>query len=235
MIRLLHRGDIPPLCEHTEDQSHFPKAPLQHILRALRQPADGVDPNGPQFFGGGRPHIEQVLHRQGVDDLLVVILLDPGDGVRLFVVAPQFGGDLVVGHADAGRDAQFRLDPAADLPGDGHGGAVQPHAARHIQPVLIQAKRLHLVGVVLVDLSGIAADANILVHVGGQGNKLGATLFCLPDGHAGFDAVGLGDIIRGEYDAVPLLLAPTHRQRRVPQFRVALHLDAGVEAVHITV
>ena len=38
MMRLLYRGDIPPLCEYTEDQPHFPKAPLQHIFRALRQP-----------------------------------------------------------------------------------------------------------------------------------------------------------------------------------------------------
>jgi len=33
-----------------------------------------------------------------------------GNGVRLFVVAAQLGGDLVVRYADAGRNPQFKLD-----------------------------------------------------------------------------------------------------------------------------
>ena len=140
MIRSLDRGYIQTSCERAEYQTHLAKAALQHILRTFGQPADGADPDGPQFFGGGRPHIEQILHRQGIDNFFVVAFRDLGNGVWLFVVTAQFGGDLVVGNPNAGRDPQLELDPIADLSGDGHGGTIQPHAARHIKPAFIQTK-----------------------------------------------------------------------------------------------
>lgn len=77
-----------------------------------------------QFFRGGRAYIEQILHWQRVNDFLVVILLDLGDGIRFFVVAAQFGCNFVVGYTDAGRDPQLELDPIADLSGDGHRGTI---------------------------------------------------------------------------------------------------------------
>ena len=62
-----------------------------------------------------------------------------------------------------------------------------------------------------------------------------APLFRLPDGHARPNTVGLCDIICCEYNAMTFLLASTHCQGLVAQFWMALHLDAGVEAVHVTV
>ena len=54
-----------------------------------------------------RNRLEQVLHRQRIDNLLIVVAPDAGDGVRLFVVAAQLGGDLFVRHPNAGGDAQL--------------------------------------------------------------------------------------------------------------------------------
>ena len=146
----LNRRHIPAIGEHMQDDPHFPQPPLQELHRALRQTPDGTDPHGPELAAGGRADVQQVLHRQGVDDLFIVVSLDPGNCIRFSVVAAQLGCHLIVCHANAGRDAQLFLDAAADLLGDGHWGAVQAHAPRHVQPALIQAEGLHLIGVVLM-------------------------------------------------------------------------------------
>src|SRR5699024_3888416 len=112
-----------------------------------------------------------------------------------------------VRYADAGRNTQFKLDPVTDLPRDGHRISEESYTARHVQPVLVQAEGLYLVGVVLVDLPGYAADTDILVHVRREDHQIGTPLPGLPDGHARFHAIGLGDIICGEHNPVPLLLA----------------------------
>ena len=50
MIRSLDRGYVQTSCERAEYQTHLAKAALQHILRTFGQPADGADPDGPQFL-----------------------------------------------------------------------------------------------------------------------------------------------------------------------------------------
>ena len=231
----LDRGNVPAIGEHMQDDPHFPQPPLQELHRALRQVSDGADPHGPELAAGGRADVQQVLHRQRIDDLFVIVLFDPGDSIRFSVVAAQLGCHLIVCHANAGRDAQLFLDAAADLPGDGHGGAVQAHAPRHVQPALIQAEGLHLVGVVLIDLPGIAADPDVLRHIRRQDHQIRTDLFGLPDGHAGFDPAWLCHIVGGEHDPVPLFLAAADSDRLSPQLRVALDLHGCVKSVDIAV
>ena len=72
------------------------------------------------------------------------------------------------------------LDPIADLPRNGHGAAEKPHAAAHIRPAFIQAKRLDLVGVVLQNLPHIAAVPHILAVVRRHDDKVAAAFLALP-------------------------------------------------------
>ena len=82
---------------------------------------------------------------------------------------------------------------------------------------------------------GHTAEADILVHIRRNNNKSRAFLPGLPDGHACFDPIRLGNIIGGKDYAMPLLLAAAHSQRLVTQFWMPLHLYCSVKAVHIAV
>ena len=96
MVGLLHRRIVTTVGEHMKDRAHFPQLVCQDIHRTLSKPSYGADADGAQFSAGSRPHIEKVLHRQRIDDLLVIVRLDPGNGIRLLVVAAQLRRDLVV-------------------------------------------------------------------------------------------------------------------------------------------
>ena len=233
MFTALDRRHIPAIGEHMQDAPHFPQPTLQKLHWALCQVSDGADPHGPELPAGGRADVQQVLHRQRVDNSLVVICLNSGDGVRLPVVAAQLCCDLVVGDPDAGRDAQLRFDAIADLLGDGHRGAVQAHAPRHVQPALVQTEWLHLIGVILIDLPGIAADPDVFRHIRRQDHQIRADLSGLPDGHARFDPSWLCHIVGSQDNSVPLLLAAADGNRLSPEFRMPLDFHRCVKGVHI--
>ena len=81
------------------------------------QVPDGAHPHPLQGLRRRPAHVQQVGHRQGPHQPLVIVPADPGGGVRLFIVAAQLGKNLVEG--DAHRDGQTELlaHPAADLVG----------------------------------------------------------------------------------------------------------------------
>ena len=235
MAAFLNRGGVQSQSKGLEHRPHLTQLPGQGVQRSLGQPPDGADAQPPQLLAGGWPYIEQILHRQGVDHLPVVVPFNTGDGVRLFIVAAQLGGDFVVCHPDAAGDAKLELHPVTDFSGNGHGGAEHPYAAGDVQPVFIQAEGLDLVGIVLINFPCHLAEADIFPHIRGQHDQMGTALSGLPDCHTGLDAIWLGNIVGGQHNAVPLLLAAAYRQRLVPQLRVALHLHRGVKTVLIHV
>jgi hypothetical protein len=122
------------------------------------------------------------------------------------------------------------IDYVADLPRHSHRGAEQPHAACHVQPVFVQAEGLDLVGVVLVDVPGQSADADILPHIRGEHHQVGTALLRLPDGHPRLNSERLSGVAGREDDAMAVLLAAAHRHGFVPQLRAALHLNGGIES-----
>ena len=83
---------------------------LQRLPWEGRQLADGFHPVLSQQLLGGAAHPQQVAHRQGPHDVLPVVPADDGGGVGLFVVAAQFGGDLVVAETMGrrGRECLFQ-------------------------------------------------------------------------------------------------------------------------------
>ena len=58
--------------------------------------------------------------RQGVNNINVIIPFNACNGVRLFIVAAQLGGDLVIRYPNAGSDTQLILYPVANLLRYGH-------------------------------------------------------------------------------------------------------------------
>ena len=159
MIAFPHGRPVQTQCKGLEHGSHLSQLSGQRICGGLGQPPNGADAKTPQFITGGRADIEQILYRQGADNLLIVILFNTGNGIRLFVVAAQLGGDFIIGYPNAAGDAKFKLDPIADLLGDGHRRTEYPHTAGDIQPVLVQAEGFNLVGIVLIDFPGHLAEA----------------------------------------------------------------------------
>ena len=228
-----HRRGIQPAGEGGQRIPHLAKPPAQGLGVGFCQLPDRADTVRVELAPGGRSHIQKVLHRQRVDNLLIIVRLDAGDGVGLFVITAQFCSDFVVGNADAHRDAQFPLDPVADLLRHGHGAAEQPHAAAHIRPTFIQAERLDLVGVVLQDLAHITAVPHILAVVRRHDEKVAAALLRLPDRHARLDAHPLGGVAGGQHDAVAVLLAAADGDAFAAQGGVFLHFDRGIKRVGV--
>ena len=89
-------GEIEAVGKHMEDSTHFAQLVRKNIYRTFRQLPNFCDSQCVELFGGCQTYIKQVAYRQWIDDLLIVIFFDPGDGIRLFIIAPQLCGDLVV-------------------------------------------------------------------------------------------------------------------------------------------
>ena len=218
-----------------QHQPHFPQLVFQKLRRRLGKLPDGINPNTAQLALCGRTNIEQIGCWQRIDNFFIVIPLDTGDGVRLFIVTTQLRRDLIVGNADAGGDPQLKLDPLADLFSNTHGRTEQTDAAGHIQPAFIKAKRFDLVGVFLVNLASHLTESDILTHIGRQHHQIGTKLLRLPDSHAGFDATWLCYIVGSKDDSVTGLRITADCHRLLPQFRAPLTFHRCIKCVHIYV
>ena len=233
MVARPYRRRVKPQCKGLEREPHLPEPTRKPVFIALGKLSDGIDANAPQLGGRRRSDIEQILHRQRIDDLTVVIGHDACDSVRLFVIRAQLCGDLVVCHANADRDPQLKLHALADLLRNLHRRAEQLPAPRNIQPRLIQAERLDEVGVGIEYLPQHDADPHIFGVIRRHDDKLRAGLFrlpyCLPRLHAAL----LGRIARGQHDPVPLLLITANGDRPATQLRCALLLYGCVKGVGV--
>ena len=78
--------------------------------------------------------------------------------------------------------SQFKFDAFANLFGNGHGGAVQPHAAGYIQPKSTCPSQKTLLGRCNPRrFPRIAADMDIFPNIRRKGYQIQAALFDLPD------------------------------------------------------
>ena len=197
-------------------------APLAQDLTQRRpvkpgQIPDGVYPIARQHPGRRPPHKQQVGHRQGPQQLLIIVPGDDGGGVRLFVVAAHFGKDLVEGHPNRHGKPQLLPHCPADPVGQPLAvGVEQVESARHVQPALVDGKGLHQVGVPFVNGVDFPGIFPVLTVVGGEEDQVGALPAGLPDGLGGLDLECLGRLIFGQNDPVTAIWVAAHRYRLIP-------------------
>ena len=115
MIGFRDRSTILPHRKGFEDNAHLPKLMDEAVRVQLRKLSNRVNADAVQLAAGRGADIEQIIYGKRIHDFPVVVRFDSCDGIRLFVIAAELGCDLVVRNADAGCDAEFKLDPFADL------------------------------------------------------------------------------------------------------------------------
>ena len=213
--------------------THHTKPALEDFRVCFRKLTDGANAVTAEFALCGIAHIQKVTHRQRVDNLLIIIRLDDRYGIRLFIIAAEFCGDFIKRNANRNGDSQLPFNAVADFFGNFYRVPEQAQTARNVQPRLIQAETLHLVGVVTEYLAHIAAVLLVFAVAGGNHDQVAAMLLCLPDGHCRFHAHPLGGIACGENDTVPRLRVAAHGDALSAQLRVFLHFYACVKAVAI--
>lgn len=98
-----------------EDCTKFAQLISQAIHRTLSQLADSIDAKAVQLSLGGWTDIEQIVYRQGIGNLLVVIRLNTGDFIGFFVVTTQLGSDFVVRHTNADGDPQLKFNAVTKI------------------------------------------------------------------------------------------------------------------------
>ena len=156
-------------------------------------------------LGGGSPTaVDHFTAMQRPYLLFEGVTTDLCDGIWFLHVTSEFGEDFVVRHANA--DGQTQLLPAglADLFCDLHAVAVQ-RTAGYIKPTFIHSKRLHEVGVSLVDSLGHLRILQILIVMGRYYDQILAKLPSFPVHHSCLDTCFLGKIRLGEDDTMAIL------------------------------
>ena len=188
-----------------------------------------------QQLRGGAAHEQHAFHRQGKEDVPVVVAGDHRGRVRFFVVAAQLGKDLVEGHAHRDGQAQFLPNAAAQLVSDVLARAEEVLAAGHVQPALVDAEGLDLVGILGVD--GVDAAAVLAVEVSGRADEGEVRAFFerLIDGFGRLDPVLFRLFVFGQDDAVPAGRVAAHRHGHVAQLGPVDAFDRGKVVVAVTV
>ena len=130
--------------------------------------------------------------------------LNFGNGIGFLHVTSEFGEDFVVRHANADGQTQLLSAGPADLFCDLHAAAVQLTAG-YIKPTFIHSKRLHEVGVSLVDSLGHLRILQILIVMGRYYDQILAKLPSFPVHHSRLDTCLLGKIRLGEDDTMAIL------------------------------
>ena len=179
-------------------------------------------------------HVQKVARRRGPHEVAVVLRRDVREGVRLAEVAAELREYLVPRDADGHRAAQLRLDAAADLGRRAHRVPAQKRQRpREVEPALVEAERLHQVGVVVVDAPRQARIALVHVVARRHHDEPRALRARLPQRLARLHAGGLRLRALREHDAVARLLVAAHHQRPPAQLRALGLLHARVERVHV--
>ena len=229
-------GVVQPICVAVELHARLAHELLQHLRLARRQLPDGLHAKLGQRALCSAAHEQQIAHRQGPHHVPPVFPGDHGGGVRLLVVAAQLGEYLVEGHAHGDGQPQLLPEPGADavrqLPGI---AAEQVEAAGDVQPALIDAERLHQIGVLTVDGVDPAGVVGVQAVVGRQQYQVGALLFSLPYCLRRLDAHLLGGFVFGQNDAVAGGGVAADGHRYILQRRFFQQLYRGEKAVQIAV
>lgn len=143
--------------------------------------------------------------RAAAGDALVIVRRNQRHRVGFFDVRTQFGEHLVVRNADGHRDAELLPDaPANDLR-EAVGIRHVRRGRGDVDPVFVEPKRLHPVGILAIDRAAQRGKFLICVIVRLDRNQQRAFLLGLPDGLARLDAKLFRRLVFGEDDAVPRL------------------------------
>ena len=228
-----HGGQVIAVGKPVEHGAHLAEPALQVFRRSLRQLADGLHPVVPELPPGGGTHVQQIRHRQGPDLFPHLPAGEDRHRIRLFVIRAQLGENLIVAHSHGDRHPQLRLDPAAQLMGQGFPSLPLAFGTGNIQPAFVQAEGFHPVRILPVDLPGQAGEAHILVIMGMDDHQIRALLPGLPQGLPCFYPEPLGQLILGQNDPVPRLRVASHRHGLVPKGGLMETFHAGIKAVHI--
>ena len=133
--------------------------------------------------------VEQILRRFFPDDGLIVAPVDDRHRVRLFIIRPELGKDLIPAYADADGDAEFIFDFAVELVGNFLAGAADADAVGHVEPAFIQPEAFDFVRVVGIDLPHVPGKPQVLVIIRRNDHDPRAGFTRLPQGRAGLDAL----------------------------------------------
>ena len=235
VVRRAHGAHVEPVGVVVDHLAHLAQPLRDERAVAGGQLADRAHLELRERLLRGLPHVEQRAHRQRPDDPAEVFAGDDGGGVGLFVVAAELGERLV--EADPHRHGEPQLLPhgPADLVGDLRPRPEEVLAARHVKPRLVDAERLDLVGVALVDLVDQPGVFDVLPPVGRHEGEAGAFALCLPDRLGGGHAEFFGPLVFGEDDAVTAFRVAAHRHRHLFQLGAQERLHRGVKGVAVAV
>ena len=108
-------------------------------------------------------------------------------------------------------------------------------AAGHIEPALVNAKRLDEVGVSQIYLSREDRKLAVFIHMRRHADELRANRARLPDGLRGFHARLFGELIFREHYSVPVALTAADCHRHIAQFGSEGTLHRGKKVIEIAV
>ena len=206
-----------------------------HLLPARAgDRADGVDAHSGEPFRGRAADKHHIPRGERPENRLIVFARDAGGCVRLFIIAAQLCEDFVERNADGDRDANLLSDSSAQLVCNLLSGTKLVLRARDVQPRLVDAERLHKVGILPVDLVDLVGNLLVEIVMRHDERELRALLLRLPNGLRGLYAVLLCEFVFREDDAVPALRVAADRHRHEFQLRSRDTLDRSEIRVAVT-
>lgn len=151
----------------------------------MGQLPDGLDAEPCQMLRGPRAHAEHFMGGAGPErvhgglvQLKDAVLILLGE-----IVAGQLGKNLVAPDADSGINAGLAPHPHLNMPGELLRRAAKVRqACRHIDELLINAERLHEIGIGFENAHDLQGYPDIGAHARFHHDQIGAFLLGLPQG-----------------------------------------------------
>jgi len=216
-----------------EPVSHRTVAAQEFVALELLQLADQTDAVTLQRGGEGFADAPDHGHRLFGEKADRLLLADHGETTRLAEVGGDLGEEFAVGEPGRNADADVLLDGAGEV-GKHHGRRppMQALGAREVQERLVDRQGFNQRRQRLHHRADFTADADILLHVRRNDDRLGAGRQRLEHRHRRAHALDAGDVAGGG-DDTPLAAADDHRL--VAEFRIIPLLDGGVKSVAVDV
>ena len=227
------RRGIQPVGIRPQKLAALSELGAQEIARHLCELSDGVNAELRQLFFGGVSHKQQGTDRKRPDRRAVVVRMNLRDRIGLFEIRAELGEDLVPAHADGHRDAQLALDAGADLLCNLRPASEQRRRSGDIQPGLVDAEALNLVGIIGKNLFHPAGKFVIERKIRRNNHKLRTFPPCLPQRLGSRHAVLFREIIFRQNDSVPAFFTAADRHRHLPRLRPVQHFNRRVKAVAV--
>ena len=235
LILFVHHTGIVEARGEIQQRKAVNAKPLLHEGEGgIRDVPDGVDAVFLKFPAGCPADVDHVGRRQRPDLFPEVVLRDHRDGVRFLHVTAQLGEDFIERHPDAHSKANFFFHCLPDLLRNlltiSHA-----RAACDIQPALVHAEWLNLVGVAVVNCADELGHFQVLFILRRHHDQPRALLPGFPVDHPGLDAGFLGQFRLCQNNAVAFLGAAAHRDGFPAEVWIQHELHAGVERVQVAV